>query len=94
MNKLVFLSIQPTYPQDNCAFNRIFDHLGDITNKDETYSHPVQDLVSLETLFPPDISEYYRYSGSLTTPGCHESVTWTVFKTPIQISFSQVIAYL
>ena len=33
---------------------------------------------------------YYRYSGSLTTPPCYESVIWTVFEDPILISSAQV----
>ena len=33
---------------------------------------------------------YYRYSGSLTTPTCDESVVWTVFHTAITISQEQV----
>ena len=37
-----------------------------------------------------DKSDYYRYFGSLTTPGCNEVVQWTVFKQPIQISANQV----
>lgn len=36
------------------------------------------------------MTNYYRYKGSLTTPGCTESVVWTVFETPIPLSKAQV----
>ena len=39
---------------------------------------------------PSSTLHYYRYSGSLTTPGCYESVTWTVFHEPLAISESQM----
>merc|ERR1711973_494576 len=39
---------------------------------------------------PSDISEFYRYNGSFTSPGCQESVTWTMFKNVITISEKQL----
>ena len=35
----------------------------------------------LGTLFDEQ-SHYYAYAGSLTTPGCHQVVTWIVMETP------------
>ncbi|XP_041742633.1 carbonic anhydrase 4 isoform X3 [Coregonus clupeaformis] len=48
--------------------------------------------VSLEQLIPPqqNLTNYYRYKGSLTTPGCTESVIWTVFEKPIPLSRDQL----
>merc|ERR1711928_269024 len=48
--------------------------------------------VSLKELLPAHRSKFYRYSGSLTTPGCQEIVTWTVFESPIQISHRQLVS--
>ncbi|XP_031572154.1 carbonic anhydrase 2-like [Actinia tenebrosa] len=44
--------------------------------------------VKLDSLFRGLSSgnrSYYTYKGSLTTPGCYESVRWVVLKTPISI---------
>ena len=44
----------------------------------------------MKSLFPSDLKSYWRYKGSLTTPSCYETVIWTVFQSPIEISSAQV----
>ncbi|KAH3857640.1 carbonic anhydrase 9-like [Dreissena polymorpha] len=36
---------------------------------------------------------FYRYKGSLTTPGCAETVTWTVMEPTINMGTSQIAAF-
>lgn len=48
--------------------------------------------IALAELIPPEhnMTSYFRYRGSLTTPDCSESVVWTVFENPIPLSMNQV----
>uniref|UniRef100_A0A7M4FXI2 Carbonic anhydrase 4 n=1 Tax=Crocodylus porosus TaxID=8502 RepID=A0A7M4FXI2_CROPO len=51
--------------------------------------------LALKSLIPHEknLTRYYRYAGSLTTPGCNEAVVWTVFEEPIELGQQQVQAF-
>ena len=46
--------------------------------------------LSLASFMPSESTDFYRYNGSLTTPGCSESVIWTVFRHQLFISEGQM----
>ncbi|CAG0896413.1 unnamed protein product [Darwinula stevensoni] len=52
--------------------------------------HQVNPPTSLFQWMPPDLSSFYRYYGSLTTPTCDQVVVWTLFETPIPIGLQQL----
>lgn len=58
-----------------------------ITHKGDkvTFSAPLDPAKLL-----PKRAAYWTYPGSLTTPPCTESVTWILFKEPVQVSAEQV----
>ncbi|XP_048770910.2 carbonic anhydrase 1-like [Ostrea edulis] len=48
---------------------------------------------SMDSMLPfskGNADRFYRYSGSLTTPPCYESVVWTIFEKTIPISNAQL----
>lgn len=47
----------------------------------------------LPRILPKNLSKFYRYNGSFTTPPCTENVRWTIFQEPIRISESQMKAF-
>lgn len=43
--------------------------------------------------FLPQEKDYYKYSGSFTTPPCTQGVTWIMFDQPIKASKQQIDAF-
>ncbi|XP_033056501.1 carbonic anhydrase 14 isoform X2 [Trachypithecus francoisi] len=71
----------------NIAYEHILSHLHEISHKDQKTSVPP---FNLRELLPPQLGQYFRYNGSLTTPPCYQSVLWTVFYRRSQISMEQL----
>ncbi|KAL4648438.1 carbonic anhydrase 6 [Arapaima gigas] len=46
--------------------------------------------INVRAMLPENLSQFYRYQGSLTTPPCYESILWTVFDTTITLSHNQI----
>lgn len=83
------------YEKSNSA-NRKYDPIvSSLRSIKSTNGNTSLSPVSLAQLLPAEqnLTSYYRYKGSLTTPGCTESVVWTVFETPIPLSSEQLRAF-
>lgn len=50
----------------------------------------IKPFALLDLLPKHNMSQYYRYYGSLTTPPCSQAVVWTLYEVPVYISWSQV----
>uniref|UniRef100_A0A8C6ZFH8 Alpha-carbonic anhydrase domain-containing protein n=1 Tax=Nothoprocta perdicaria TaxID=30464 RepID=A0A8C6ZFH8_NOTPE len=70
---------------DNSNYNTIVAALRNVSHQGEASS-------AAPNLLPHagQLSKYYRYQGSLTTPDCSEVVVWTVFEEPVAVSRAQV----
>ncbi|XP_046631691.1 carbonic anhydrase 2-like [Daphnia pulicaria] len=80
-----------TSKEDNPAFDPITSVLDHVVH--EGHEWELNETLSLRDLLPESLSKFYRYMGSLTTPGCQEIVVWTVFADPITASESQLAEF-
>ncbi|XP_069827875.1 carbonic anhydrase 4 [Dendropsophus ebraccatus] len=75
----------------NENYNGLIKGFDDITNNG---TNTTVSKVKLQDLIPKEnLTLFYRYQGSLTTPPCDETVTWTVFAQTIKMDKTQIGAF-
>ncbi|XP_046384767.1 carbonic anhydrase 2-like [Ischnura elegans] len=79
----IFLKVGKEHPE----LQKVTSLLSKVKHRGE--SAEIEEPVDPTKLLPSDLS-YWTYLGSLTTPPCCESVTWIVFKEPIEVSEEQL----
>ncbi|CAM4670011.1 unnamed protein product [Leuciscus chuanchicus] len=75
--------------EKNKKLDRILEALGKVRH--EGNSSEIEDFRLADIVPQANTLSYYRYSGSLTTPGCDQSVVWTVFQQTLPISKYQAV---
>ncbi|XP_066152640.1 putative carbonic anhydrase 3 isoform X1 [Euwallacea fornicatus] len=81
----VLFDLSPDDDEDSQPLLDIIDNLKD------TVGEPRQlHGFNAKSFIPRDKAGFYRYYGSLTTPGCNEGVIWTIFTSTLPISVRQV----
>ncbi|XP_065262661.1 carbonic anhydrase 9 [Emys orbicularis] len=74
-------------PEDNVHYQHLLEQLHEV--QEEGKETTVAGF-NIEGLLPANLSRYYRYSGSLTTPPCYQTVNWTVFNQTVLLSKEQI----
>ncbi|KAM9841676.1 carbonic anhydrase 15 [Aulostomus maculatus] len=76
---------------ENLPFGHISEKLSLVAHKGQTTK--VQPFPLMSLLPKNNMSQYYRYYGSITTPPCSHVVIWTLYEVPIYISWSQLAQF-
>ncbi|XP_035697499.1 carbonic anhydrase 9-like [Branchiostoma floridae] len=79
---------------DNPAIEPMLKYVANVSQSGQSFNLPNADRFTLDSLLPPDRTNFFRYNGSLTTPTCNEVVTWTVFKDTISMSSKQLTKFI
>jgi len=81
----VFVEVDDAAPTPDLSL--VVDHLPAVLYEGDSN---FVDAFNLTHILPSSLTSFFRYSGSLTTPGCNEVVVWTIFTQPIYITSAQL----
>lgn len=71
--------------------NPIVEKLLSLLNEKQNIATEINNL-DIHALLPK-VNDYYRFSGSLTTPPCSEGVIWIVLKNPVTLSKNEITKF-
>ncbi|KAL3890640.1 hypothetical protein ACJMK2_002921 [Sinanodonta woodiana] len=87
---LVVLAFLFEIGNHNDQLDHLISHFSEIPYRDNV---TLIESFALREFLPKKLDTYCRYSGSLTTPPCYESVQWFIFYETIEISEEQLRAF-
>ncbi|KAM4614975.1 carbonic anhydrase 9 [Polymixia lowei] len=74
---------------ENDSYEKILSSLIDVSIEESNTEIPG---FNIRHLLPSNLDKFYRYTGSLTTPPCFQTVNWTMFNDTITVSRRQLAA--
>jgi carbonic anhydrase len=83
--RIAVIGVMINSGSDNAAYDAVWNYLPSATNRER--KEAVQ--IDASTLLP-ESRDYFRYSGSFTTPPCTEGVLWMVLQNDVELSQNQI----
>jgi len=87
--RLAVVAVLFSEGSSNATLAKIWRYLPDEVGKERSVTGETINAASLL----PQVTGYYGFDGSLTTPPCSEPVSWIVLKTPVTASAEQVAGF-
>ncbi|XP_038079442.1 carbonic anhydrase 12-like [Patiria miniata] len=83
-----FVTMIKVVEKDNPLLKELINAVKKVKYRGEATNVPTLD--NLADLLSPDFGNFYRYEGSRTWPECTTGVTWTVWRTPLEMGRAQM----